>query len=304
MNESSFIQLNEGNLAQALVAPELGGWLLRYARSTPRSGMVEAIHFSQEVVDRYPLKMYAGNPLLFPFVSFNHLPGREHHYEWEGRVFPMPQHGFARRSKWSVLSRSETAVTMELRDSPETRQTYPFSFSHQVTYELRNGRLWFRQKIENRSEVPLPFSVGIHPYCRVPLTPSGERNACHVVLPDARRRIPENDSTRFASEPFPAQHLPLAQDVSGTLLLSDLKTPQVALVDPGAGLQTVLNWEEAPQYRFLALWSPSAQDPFYCIEPWTALPNSFARRDDKELTLLKPGEVFQAAIWMDVQPLA
>jgi len=65
MHEDKFIQLNDTDGSLAVIVPELGGWLLRYARPT-RHGLVDALHFEQAVVDRYPKEMWAGNPLLFP----------------------------------------------------------------------------------------------------------------------------------------------------------------------------------------------------------------------------------------------
>ena len=40
-----------------------------------------------------------------------------------------------------------------------------------------------------------------------------------------------------------------------------------------------LNFDTNPAYRFLALWAPDPASTFFCIEPWTALPNSFGRSD-------------------------
>jgi len=48
--------------AQAVIAPELGGWLLRYMRLLSGLGYVDGLYCTQEVVDRYPNQMYAGNP--------------------------------------------------------------------------------------------------------------------------------------------------------------------------------------------------------------------------------------------------
>ncbi|HTG45240.1 MAG TPA: hypothetical protein VK633_11985, partial [Verrucomicrobiae bacterium] len=87
--QGQFITLREGSEAKALIAPELGGWLLRYMRHLPGRGYVDALHFSQEIVDRYPTQMYAGNPLLFPLVSFNSTGGKEHHYEWQGQTYAL-----------------------------------------------------------------------------------------------------------------------------------------------------------------------------------------------------------------------
>ena len=135
------LQITDPTGALAVIAPELGGWLLRYARPTRQHGLVEALHFDQAVVDRYPKEMWAGNPLLFPMVSFNHLPGKEHHYHWQGRDYLLPQHGFARRTPWQVIDHTTSALTLELTDTEATRTTYPFAFSHRVTYRLEAGRL-------------------------------------------------------------------------------------------------------------------------------------------------------------------
>jgi galactose mutarotase-like enzyme len=54
----------------------------------------------------------------------------------------------------------------------------------------------------------------------------------------------------------------------------------------------------------VVIWSRSTSDPFYCIEPWTALPNAFSRRDTGELTLVPPGGEFRAAMHMDIRLMA
>jgi galactose mutarotase-like enzyme len=297
---AKILQLNSRDGALAVIAPELGGWLLRYARPT-RHGLVDALHFSQAVVDRYPREMWAGNPLLFPMVSFNHLPGREHHYAWGGREFPLPQHGFARRSAWRVAAHGESALTMELVDDEATRAVYPFAFRHRVTYRLDGGRLHFEQTVENSGAEPMPFSTGIHPYFQVPLTPDSERNRCFVRIPACQRLTADAGSGQFTATSQPPSELGVGEDVSGTMFLGGFAKSELTLVDPAAGLEIVLNWEDAPQHRFCALWSRATDAPFYCLEPWTALPNSFSRAQPREVIVLSPGEIFRAAMWMELR---
>jgi len=304
MPDIQLVTLTDAVGSTAVLAPELGGWLLRYSRQTPKHGPVDALHFSQAVVDRYPREMYAGSPVLFPLVSNNRVGDQEHHYEWDGRIFEMPQHGFARRSAWRVISRTAGSVTMELTDNEVTRLNYPFSFRYCLTYTLAEGRLSWEQVIENRSETPLPFSSGFHPYLAVPLTPRGERAACFVEIPDAKRVTPVGRFERFKTDPFPAQNWSVQEDVAGTMFLGDLKKRELILVDPGSELEVILNFEEAAQHRFVAIWSRSTREPFYCIEPWTALPNSFSRVKDHELTVLEPQKTFRAAMWMEVRSMA
>src|SRR6185436_12856669 len=190
MPEKNLVHLTDADGTTAMIAPELGGWLLRYARSLPKHGLVEALHFSQAVIDRYPREMYAGNPILFPLASKNIAGGKDHQYEWNGQIFHMPQHGFARRLRWSVVEQSATSLTMEQTDDEHTRVNYPFAFRQRLSYRLDQGRLRWEQVVENRGSEPMPFSTGFHPYFRVPLTPKSERALCFVEIPEAKRLTP------------------------------------------------------------------------------------------------------------------
>jgi galactose mutarotase-like enzyme len=300
--QSQLITLLDRSGAKAVIAPELGGWLLRYTRHLPELGYVEGLHFSQDVLDRYPNQMYAGNPLLFPQVSFSHLPGQEHHYTWEGKTYALPQHGFARRMKWKVAGVTETRLIMELVDTPATREAYPFSFLTTVVYELRDGRLHLHQTVENRGARPMPFSTGIHPYLPVPITSRGRRDLCTIGNSSGqsigKKIVPGQDWLSWTTAPF-SNSVAVRDDASGTFFFTDLEERELSLFDPESGVKITLNFTGAPQHRFVALWSKSTSDPFYCIEPWTALPNSFARKES-ELIVLQPGERFEAAMWMDV----
>src|SRR5262245_5712428 len=232
MPERHLVTLTDNEGATAVVAPELGGWLLQYARKTDRHGMVEALHFSQDVLDRYPREMYAGMPVLFPLVSNNRAGDKEHHYEWNNRLFEMPQHGFARRSKWSIREQTSRSLTMELTETEATRADYPFSFRFCLTYRLNQGRLHWEQVVENTSSDPLPFSTGFHPYFAVPLTAKSQRQECFVEIPDAKRLMAVGRFERFTTEPFLAQNWSVDEDVAGTMFLTDLKKPELILIDP------------------------------------------------------------------------
>ena len=304
MPERQFITLAEPDGTTAVVAPELGGWLLRYARPLPKHGLVEALHFSPAVAERYPRDMWAGMPILFPLAGRNRAGDQDHHYEWNGQVLEMPQHGFARRSRWNVLEQTPTSVKLELTDNEASRTDYPFAFRLALTYRLEQGRLVWEQVVENRSEGPMPFSSGFHPYFPVPLTPASEREACFVEIPEARRFTSVGLFERFTAKSFPAQNWSVQEDVAESLFLGDLKKRELVLVDPASELEVVFNFEGASQYRFVVLWSRTTEEPFYCVEPWTALPNPFGRPKDRELIVLEPGQSFRAGMWLELRPMA
>ena len=145
----------------------------------------------------------------------------------------------------------------------------------------------------------MPFSAGSHPYQPVPITARGKREKCVFVIQSGKRMLPGKDWESWTTEPRPAQSLSVQEDVSGTMFLADLQEKEIGVVDPESGVRISLNFADAPRHRFIALWSKSTSDPFYCIEPWTALPNSF-RRKPSELILLQPAERFEAGMWMDI----
>jgi galactose mutarotase-like enzyme len=300
MDPDRTIVLNSADNTQALLAPDLGGWLLRYARHFEGRGWEEALYWSQEVVDRYPREMYAGNPVLFPLVSWNSVEEEKHFYQWQGRTREMPQHGFARRLPWQVNCRTPESVTLELKDNEGTRKNYPFSFLHQITYRLRDGRLYWDQLIENCGSGPMPFSAGFHPYLYVPLTDQGRRRESFIRIPDCQKVSPVGSWLGYTREPFSIREWNVNNELEGTLFLTELEKPELCLIDPFRKLEIVLNFEAAPKHRFIALWTRSPESPFYCLEPWTSLPNSFTREAD-DLILLEPGETFQAGMWLEIR---
>jgi galactose mutarotase-like enzyme len=285
-----------------MIAPELGGWLVSYARPLPKQGLVEALHWSRETIARYPKEIQAGNPILFPLTGKNIVGGREHCYRWQAAIYEMPQHGFARRTPWKVIRQDPESVTMELADDETTRAVYPFSFRHRIRYFLDLGRLHWEQEIENIGKDPLPFSTGFHPYFRAPLGKNSSRSQCLVKLPAASRLSSDDFWVTVAKAPLPAPYWPLSQAPEGTVFFTDLEKQELALIDPREGLEVVLNFEKAPGHRFIAFWSRSREAPFYCLEPWTALPNSFSRNQD--LIVLESGEVFRAAFYTEIREIA
>lgn len=107
-----------------------------------------------------------GIPLVFPvFGKSSETP-----------VVSLPQHGFARISKWELLGKttdSESHVQVDLGLSqqsldPEMRQSWPYAFG--LIYSVVLGRKTLETKIVVRNEdtEPFDFHVLFHTYFRVP----------------------------------------------------------------------------------------------------------------------------------------
>jgi aldose 1-epimerase len=73
-------------------------------------------------------------------------------------------HGLVRREEWTVVERTDAAVTLEVEI--EGRQGWPFPFRTGITYAVDPGGLTVTHTVHNLGDEEMPFGVGSHPYPR------------------------------------------------------------------------------------------------------------------------------------------
>ena len=123
-------------------------------------------------------------PLLWPAVGAQYpmdtLPKTscgEGTYQVAGKSYPMPCSGFARNFPWTEVARSSdnrgARVTVELRDSKETRHYYPFAFQLDATFEVSAGHVTvdYVVKSDPSNTEPMIFSAGNHIAFKIPFLP-------------------------------------------------------------------------------------------------------------------------------------
>ena len=80
----------------------------------------------------------------------------------------MPCHGFAKSLPWKEINRSATnsgaRVTLELRDSSQTRPGYPFAFKLDAIYELSGGHMTIEYVTQSDAANTKPMRFSIGPY--------------------------------------------------------------------------------------------------------------------------------------------
>ncbi len=244
------------------------------------------------------LKVRGGNPILFPFLARHFVDGvNELWRDSTGQVRPMPQHGFARDAKFSVVEGEPSdSLRMRLTDSPATKDFFPFSFQFDVVVSLLPGsRLEIRFETTNRGDTPLPYYAGHHFYLALP---HEERADWIVQIPCSTwgRQAPdgsivhEDAKADFLHLDDPAlidrfQVEPLAPNVT----LQNTKTRQrlvFELKDPGS-----VSWYA------VTTWTQAADSDFFCIEPWLGLPNAIHHGEG--LRHVAPGKTEVAICTLD-----
>lgn len=99
---------------------------------------------------------------------------------------PLPRHGFARTSEWTLddvsLSPDDGALaTLSLRDSPATRAIWPASFHATLSVRVGGRELLVSLAVENEGSTPFSFTGALHSYLRVDDTADVELVGLHGV---------------------------------------------------------------------------------------------------------------------------
>ena len=205
------------------------------------------------------------SPVLFPFVG----GVKNKVYRYEGKEYPMNQHGFARDSEFEVVEKSENAITMELTYSQETLKKYPFKFNLYIRHIIEDDILSTEWHVENADDKDMYFSIGGHPafVC-------GE-NACGAKLVFGTDKdileysLLSNDGLledKCYVMKLENKAVTITQDFfdKDAYIVENSTIKRVSLVKDDKTIVTVEF--DTPVF---GLWSPVGKGvPFVCIEPW------------------------------------
>ncbi len=245
------------------------------------------------------------SPVLFPIVG--RLNGDA--LRVGGQTYPLGKHGFARNLPFQWLERGASGCRLELHDSAETREAYPFPFRLELAYAVAEGALTVRYRLENTGNDVMPASLGAHPAFRWPLTPGVAADAHRIAFerdePDPIRRL--NDGLIDAQPretPVRSRTLVLERGLfaEDAVILDRLHSRSLRYVAPGA-LALEIAWEG---FSELGIWTKADAGDFLCIEPWKGFadPVGYAGEfaDKPGVFHLQPGETREFA-W-SVRPVA
>lgn len=238
------------------------------------------------------------SPILFPFVG--RLKNQE--YTYEGKKYPMMQHGFARDMEFSVIEEKADEIWFEIKDDGETYKLYPFHFSLKIGYRLVENRIEVLWKVENIDTKTMYFNIGAHPGFFCPI--DGEKDKVGYALEFNSKGNPKyygadyDTGLRFSK----LHELKLENGRSiitkeyfdeTTYIFEDNQISEVSLVKPSGEKYVTVRFD----MPILAVWSKERADaPFVCLEPWCGRCDRMdfnGNLEDREYnTVLETGEVF------------
>ena len=237
-------------------------------------------------------------PILFPFIA--RLTNDS--YTFRGKTYPMTIHGFANSSEFTVAQQHEDCLVLELQSSEKSKLHYPIDFVLQVIFRLEGNTLHTTYRVENKSDVTMPFGIGGHPGFNVPV---GEKEKfedyyLEFSLPCRPDRVGFTPAVFLSGhdEAYPLEdgkRIDLKHDLFGqdAIILKNMAR-EVTLKSRASSHSVTVSY---PQMPYLGIWHwPHTDAPYVCIEPWSSLPSrqdvveEFTCKSD--LVQLEPGCVY------------
>lgn len=241
-------------------------------------------------------------PNLFPFVGALRNGKAK---SAQGEIV-LPRHGFGRKAEFAVETVSPETVTYRLDATEETRKAYPYDFSFRVTHSLKENTLTTVYQVSNTGRYPLPFCVGGHPAFNVPLVPGEHYEDYRIEFPEketidspqidiASGLILDHKRNRLMTEgnSFRLNHILFRGDA---IVMDGLRSRSVRLVSDRCGHGVKMDFDGMD---YFAVWSPFADSPFVCLEPWTGTATQYSEDDVFEhkqgIKILAPGEEYRVS---------
>ena len=142
--------------------PLIGRGGMPYARLVHSSGAAVEVYLLGATITSYVSP--AGQPLLYVSTAalFNGASpirgGNPLAFPQFAMQGPLPMHGFARTSTWSLDAVGDGSATLSLRDCDATRALWPHAFILRLRIDFDGERLTTHLDVENPQGAPGPFS--------------------------------------------------------------------------------------------------------------------------------------------------
>ena len=208
-------------------------------------------------------KVWSGRaPILFPICG----KLKEDRFEYNGKEYSLPIHGFASTSEFFVEYSDDTKAVFLLKSNKETLACYPFEFEFRVIFELKSNELTVTYNVQNKTDGEMLFSVGGHEAYSCPegieeydvIFEKYETLNSHFVEGDIISRdtisILENKNI-----------LPLKKKFFETdaLIFFELASRKATLKQRNGSRRIELSF---PNHEFFLIWTKPEGD-YICLEP-------------------------------------
>ena len=219
-------------------------------------------------------------PILFPIVGVL-KDGKAD--SAEGTV-SLARHGLARLNQFEVVEKSDSTVTLQLKNTEETRKSYPYDFELKLIFSVDGDTLTQTYEVTNPGNVVLPFTLGAHPAFNIPV-PGVEASSLdqyHLLFTRSWTSygpsITDDGLCDYATPQkliMDSDTLPLSWELidrEKTITLEDVPDRRITLAaNVDATSETHGIQMDFESFDYLGIWSAAPGCPFVALEPWCGI---------------------------------
>ncbi len=208
-------------------------------------------------------------PILFPIVG----KVKDSKYRVDGKIYELPQHGLARTSQFTLISKTDKELMFELNFSEESLKVYPYKFTLKASYALEDNNIKITYSVKNLDERIIYFSIGTHPAFMCPINKSDNLGDCYLQFSKK-----ETINRKVITEEGYLSHkenkclnstdiLILSKELfkDDALVFDNLKSDKIAIKSKNNSRSLTVDFTNFP---YMGIWAPKDGAPFVCIEPW------------------------------------
>jgi Galactose mutarotase and related enzymes len=211
------------------------------------------------------------SPILFPTVGAL----KENSYQYEGKSYSLPRHGFAREMNFEVRKQEEDSVIFGLSPTEETRALFPFDFDLEVEYILKGAALRVEYRVKNSSaSEPMWFSLGAHPAFTIEVNENKsysdyqlffEKDEVLNLHPLQGNLLLRKTQELQLDKGLLSLSYPLFYN--DALVMTDMKSQRIVLQNSKDNQKLAFSFINFPHF---GIWAAKDAD-FVCLEPWSGV---------------------------------
>jgi galactose mutarotase-like enzyme len=232
------------------------------------------------------------SPILFPIVGRL----KDNRYTYQGKIYSLSQHGFARDKEFNCTSREKNTVVFELKQDDETKKNFPFDFVLRVTYEVNERVVKCTYEVSNPSSGELYFGIGAHPGFRTDelndYTLRFQAKQFEITLLENGLLSEHKEKLHVHTGELPLDTTLFDKDA---LVFENKQVEVIELISKnGAGVEL-----SCKGWPYFGIWSKKECHEFICLEPWHGITDSVNCTGDiaqkKGIISLEGGKKFECS---------
>ena len=209
------------------------------------------------------------SPHLFPIIG----KLKDSKYKVDGHEYELPSHGLARISEFTLIDKNSESITFELKFSDKSLEVYPYKFSLQVMYAIKENSVKISYKVINLDDKKIYFSLGAHPAFMCPIEKNEVLEDYHLEFNKLENSsimcFDENTYFTHAKKEYlkNSNIINLNKDIFkyDALVFDDLKSNRITIKSKNHSKSLSVEFSGFP---YVGIWTPANDAPFVCIEPW------------------------------------